>query len=80
MITVRALHREHKRLKPLIDLAVQEGWRVASTPGGHLRFFKQGLPPIFTGATAKHPLELERGYAAADGEPRGRTSEVGADD
>lgn len=52
MTAAHTLHRGHKRLKPLIDFAIREGWAVARTPGGHLKFTKQGLPPIYTGATA----------------------------
>ncbi|MGB3749219.1 MAG: type II toxin-antitoxin system HicA family toxin [Rhodanobacter sp.] len=52
MTAARMLHRGHKRLKPLIDFAIREGWTVVRTPGGHLKFTKQGLPPIYTGATA----------------------------
>lgn len=43
------LHRDHKHLQSLIDLAVREGWTVSRTPGGHLKFTKQGLPPIYIG-------------------------------
>ena len=52
MSTARMLHRGHTRLKPLIDFAMREGWEVVRTPGGHLKFTKQGLPPIYTGSTA----------------------------
>lgn len=52
MTAAHTLHRGHKRLKPLIDFAIREGWTVARTPGGHLKFTKQGFPPIYTGATA----------------------------
>lgn len=52
MSTARIFHRGHKRLKPLIDFALREGWEVVRTPGGHLKFTKPGLPPIYTGATA----------------------------
>lgn len=52
MTAARTLHRGHKRLKPLIDFAVREGWTVVRTPGGHLKFTKRGLPPIYTAATA----------------------------
>lgn len=52
MIASRPLHRGHNRLKPLIDLALREGWDVARTCGGHLTFTKPGLPPIHTSATA----------------------------
>lgn len=52
MTAARVLHRGHKRLKPLIDFAIEEGWTVVRTLGGHLKFTKQGLPPIYTGAPA----------------------------
>jgi hypothetical protein len=54
MTAARALYRDrgHKRVKPLIDFAIEEGWMVVRTPGGHLKFTKQGFPPIYTGATA----------------------------
>jgi len=45
-------HRGSRRLRPLIEFALSEGWEVARTPGGHLKFTKQGLPPIYTGSTA----------------------------
>ena len=31
---------------------LQHGWEVVRTPGGHLKFTKPGLPPIYTGSTA----------------------------
>jgi len=46
------LCRGHKRLRPLIEYALREGWQVMRTPGGHLKFTKPGLPPVFTGSTA----------------------------
>lgn len=52
MTAAHTLHRGHKRLKPLIDFAIREGWTVVRTPGGHLKFSKQGFPSIYTGATA----------------------------
>ena len=52
MTTAHILHRGHKRLKPLIDFALREGWEVVRTPGGHLKFTKRGLSPIYTGSTA----------------------------
>lgn len=52
MSAAHTLHRGHKRLKPLIDFALREGWEVVRTPGGHLQFTKPGLPPIYTGSTA----------------------------
>ncbi len=51
MTTKRSLHRLNKRLKPLIDFALKEGWEIVHTPGGHLKFTKPGLPPIYTGST-----------------------------
>ena len=47
----RDLCRGHKRLRPLIEYALSEGWQVVRTPGGHLKFTKPGLPPVFTGST-----------------------------
>ncbi|QNM96761.1 hypothetical protein [Chitinimonas koreensis] len=46
------LCRGRKRLLPLIEYAVKEGWEVSRTPGGHLKFVKAGLPPIYTSSTA----------------------------
>lgn len=46
------LSRGHKRLRPLIEYALSEGWQVVRTAGGHLKFTKAGLPPVFTGSTA----------------------------
>lgn len=51
MTTARSLHRANKRLKALIDFALKEGWKVVRTSGGHLKFTKPGLPPIYTGST-----------------------------
>ncbi|HBO80926.1 TPA: type II toxin-antitoxin system HicA family toxin [Burkholderia vietnamiensis] len=46
------LSRGHKQLRGLIEFALQHGWEVVRTPGGHLKFTKPGLPPIYTGSTA----------------------------
>lgn len=85
MTTVRILYRGHKRLKPLIDFALREGWDVARTPGGHLKLVKPGLPPIYTSATASDHragrnaiAQLRRAGRTTD--PRATTREVGADD
>ncbi|MBG6493845.1 type II toxin-antitoxin system HicA family toxin [Pseudomonas aeruginosa] len=51
MTIARSLQRGNKRLKPLIDFALKEGWEGARTAGGHLKFTKPGLPPIYTGST-----------------------------
>ena len=47
----RDLHRGHKRLRPLIEYALSEGWEVCRTAGGHLKFVKPGMPPIYTSST-----------------------------
>lgn len=52
MPNARDLCRGHKRLRPLVEYALNEGWQVVRTPGGHLKFTKAGLPPVFTGSTA----------------------------
>ncbi|MGV8399231.1 type II toxin-antitoxin system HicA family toxin [Pseudomonas aeruginosa] len=51
MSSPRDLCRGHKQLLPLIEYALKEGWTVSRTPGGHLRFVKPGLPPIYTSST-----------------------------
>ena len=56
MTAAHAFHRGHKRLKPLIDLALKEGWSVVQTTGGNLRFIKQGLPAIYTCSSASRGL------------------------
>lgn len=59
MSTAHKLARGHKRLRPLISFALREGWEVFRTAGGHLKFIKPGLPPIYTGSTASdHQAEL----------------------
>lgn len=73
------LCRGHKRLRALIEYALSEGWQVVRTPGGHLKFTKAGLPPVYTGSTASdHRADrnararLRRAgqhAAAADGDP-----------
>jgi hypothetical protein len=85
MIPVRTLHRGHKRLKPLIDFALREGWEVIRTSGGHLKFIKHGLPPIYTSATASDHragrsamAQLRRADRIAG--PWATMREVGADD
>jgi len=51
MANARDLCRGHKQLLPLVEYALKEGWSVKRTPGGHLRFVKPGLPPIYTSST-----------------------------
>lgn len=50
--SVSGVRRGDKRLQPLIQFAVSEGWRVSRTRSGHLKFSKRGMPPIYTGTTA----------------------------
>lgn len=52
MSIVHDLTRGHKQLRGLIDFALREGWEVVRTSGGHLKFMKPGLSPIYTGSTA----------------------------
>lgn len=52
MSSPRDLCRGRPRLRPLIEFALSEGWHVARTKGGHLKFTKAGLPPVYTSATA----------------------------
>lgn len=40
-----------KCLQPLFNYAQANGWTVARTNGGHLRFTKPGRPIIHTGGT-----------------------------
>ncbi|MBA1238753.1 type II toxin-antitoxin system HicA family toxin [Pseudomonas kunmingensis] len=51
MSSVHDLYRGHKRLLPLIEFALDDGWSVSRTSEGHLKFVKTGLPPIFTSST-----------------------------
>lgn len=48
MPTAHDICRGPKRLRPLVELAMREGWTVSRTASGHLTFEKSGLPPIFT--------------------------------
>jgi hypothetical protein len=43
---------EAHRLRPLLELALNEGWIVCSLNDGELKLVKPGLSPIFTRATA----------------------------
>ncbi|MBX6319038.1 MULTISPECIES: hypothetical protein [Pseudomonadota] len=52
MSSAHELSRGHKQLRGLIEFALRQGWEVVRTPGGHLKFTKPGLPPIYTGSTA----------------------------
>ncbi|VFR30439.1 FIG034647: hypothetical protein in PFGI-1-like cluster [plant metagenome] len=52
MSNAHELARGHKQLLPLIEYALREGWEVVRTAGGHLKFTKPGMPPIFTSSTA----------------------------
>ncbi|GHU39295.1 hypothetical protein AGMMS50256_39110 [Betaproteobacteria bacterium] len=44
------LCRGYQRLRPLIELALREGWNVSRTEGGYLMLIKADWPPIFTGS------------------------------
>lgn len=84
MSAAHTLHRGRKRLKPLIDFAMKEGWTVVRTPGGHLKFTKPGLPPIYTGSTASdHRADRNARARLRRADRRGSlqsmTPEVGAD-
>ncbi|TVO63277.1 hypothetical protein [Denitromonas ohlonensis] len=52
MANAHDLARGHKRLRALIDFALDEGWRVVRTHGGHLKFTKPGCASIYTSSTA----------------------------
>lgn len=63
MSSVHELCRGHKRLLPLIEFALSEGWEVRRTQGGHLKFVKSGLPPIFTSSTASDHRASQNAWA-----------------
>lgn len=63
MSSAHELCRGHKRLLPLIEFALGEGWEVSRTPGGHLKFMKPGLPPIFTSSTASDHRASQNAWA-----------------
>lgn len=50
-MSAHELCRGHKRLLPLIELALDESGEVSRTGGGHLKFPRAGLPMIFTSST-----------------------------
>ncbi|WP_313024546.1 type II toxin-antitoxin system HicA family toxin [Pseudomonas lopnurensis] len=62
-MSAHELCRGHKRLLPLIEFALSEGWEVSRTGGGHLKFTKPGLPPIFTSSTASDHRSSENARA-----------------
>lgn len=41
-----------RNLRLLMAFAIANGWNVTRTHGGHIKFTKQGLTPIFTSSTA----------------------------
>lgn len=63
MPNAHELARGHKRLLPLIEFALREGWEVTRTAGGHLRFFKAGLAPIFTSSTPSDHRSASNAHA-----------------
>ncbi|PRB81495.1 type II toxin-antitoxin system HicA family toxin [Pseudomonas sp. MYb185] len=50
-----ALGKLKKPLQELADFAVGLGWQVSRTRGGHIRFTKEGYPPIYTSSTPSDP-------------------------
>jgi hypothetical protein len=63
MSSAHELCRGHKRLLPLIEFALSEGWEVSRTPGGHMKFVKPGLPPIFTSSTESDHRASQNAWA-----------------
>ncbi|WP_077748606.1 type II toxin-antitoxin system HicA family toxin [Pseudomonas mandelii] len=63
MSSAHELCRGHKRLLPLIEFALSEGWEVSRTPGGHMKFVKPGLSPIFTSSTASDHRASQNAWA-----------------
>lgn len=53
-----------KSLQPLLQYAQANGWAVARTNGGHLRFTKHGRPIIHTGSTPSDWRSLRNALAA----------------
>ncbi|HCF1525333.1 type II toxin-antitoxin system HicA family toxin [Pseudomonas aeruginosa] len=62
-MSAHELCRDHKRLLPLIEFALSEGWEVGRTGGGYLKFTKPGLPPIFTSSTASDYRSSQNAWA-----------------
>ena len=59
MANAHELARGHKRLRALIEFALDEGWHVVRTPGGHLKFTKPGCASIYTSSTSSdHRAEI----------------------
>jgi hypothetical protein len=52
MANAHELALGHKRMRHLIEFALDEGWHVKRTPGGHLKFTKSGYTAIYTSFTA----------------------------
>lgn len=74
------LCRGHKRLLPLVEFALREGWDVTRTPGGHLKFVKPGLPPIYTSSTASDHRAGRNAHAQLRRAARQVTVRGGGDD
>jgi len=71
--------RGYKRLKPLIEFALNEGWEVTRTAGGHLRFTKPGLPAIYTGSTPSDHRSTRNALARMRRQARAAAKEGGND-
>lgn len=63
MSSVHDLCRGHNRLLTLIEFALEDGWEVSRTSGGHLKFVKTDLPPIFTSSTASDRRASQNAWA-----------------
>lgn len=71
--------RGFKRLKPLIEHALSEGWEVTRTAGGHLRFTKPGLPAICTGSTPSDHRSPRNALARLRRQERAAVTDQGDD-
>lgn len=57
------LARGHARLRCLIEYVLREGWAVERIAGGHLKFVKPGLPPIYTSALVSNDRDVRNAGA-----------------
>ncbi len=58
MTRVHDLTHSHAQLRRLIEYALREGWAVERIAGGHLKFVKPGLPPIYTSAIVSNDRDV----------------------
>jgi hypothetical protein len=52
-------------IRLLMAFALSHGWKVSRTQGGHIRFTKAGMPPIFTSSTPSDYRAERQGAAAS---------------